>query len=102
MGEFNLNLINHHCQQLTGEFLDAMYSRMFYPLITNPTRITEHTATPIDNIFTNRIENHLKSGILFTDISDHFMARNLRQHGRRARASYQIRVIENLADIKYY
>ena len=48
-----------------------MYSRMFYPLINNPTRITEHTATLIDNIFTNRPENHLKSGILFTDISDH-------------------------------
>ena len=55
MGNFNINLTNYHCHASTGEFLDAMYSRMFYPLINNPTRITEHTATLIDNIVDLRI-----------------------------------------------
>jgi hypothetical protein len=43
------------------------------PLILRPTRITEHTATLIDNIFTNDIENIESStnGIIFSDISDH-------------------------------
>ncbi len=44
---------------------------MFFPLITRPTRITSHTATLIDNIFTNHIDHHLFTGLLFTDISDH-------------------------------
>ena len=45
----------------------------FLPLINKPTRITNHTATLIDNIFTNNLENieNSKNGIIFTDISDH-------------------------------
>ena len=71
MGDFNLNLMDSDCYSLTGEFLDEMYSNMFFPLITRPTRITSHTATLIDNIFTNHFHHHLKSGLLFTDILDH-------------------------------
>ncbi len=44
---------------------------MFFPLITRPTRITSHTATLIDNIFLNHLENFSFSGLLFTDITDH-------------------------------
>ena len=66
MGDFNFNLMDHHC-----EFLDGMYSNMFIPLITRPTRITSQTATLIDNIFTNQLSHCLRSGLLFTDISDH-------------------------------
>ena len=36
---------------LIGQFLDGMYSNMFFPLITRPLRITSHTATLTDNIF---------------------------------------------------
>ena len=38
MGDWNLNLINHHCHKVTSEILDLLYSRMFFPLITRPTR----------------------------------------------------------------
>ena len=51
LGDWNLDL--HHCHDTTGELLETMYSRMFFPLITRPTRITSNTATLIDNIFTN-------------------------------------------------
>ena len=71
MCDFNLNLMNHHSHQLTGAFLDIMYANMFFPLITLPTRITAHTATLIDNIFTNCSGKCLFSGLLFSDISDH-------------------------------
>ena len=33
-----------------------MYSSGFIPLITRPTRVTESTATLIDNIFTSRLK----------------------------------------------
>ena len=45
MGDFNLNLLNYDSHSLTCEFLDGMYSNMFIPLITCPTRITAHTST---------------------------------------------------------
>ena len=38
MGDWNLNLMNHSCHQATGKFLDLMFSKMFFPLITRPTR----------------------------------------------------------------
>ena len=47
-----------------------MYTNMFVPLITLPTRITSHSATLIDNIFTNDLENYAFSGLVLTDISD--------------------------------
>ena len=71
MGDFNLNLLNCENHKLTNEFLDIMYSNTFFPLITRPTRITSYTATLIDNIFTNNLDNYIFSGLFFTDISDH-------------------------------
>ena len=46
---------------LTSQFLDGMYSNVFFPLITRPSRITSHTATLIDNIFANNFFEHLRS-----------------------------------------
>ena len=53
MGDWNLNLINHHCHKAKSDFLDLLYSRMFFPPITCPTRITANKASSIDNIFAN-------------------------------------------------
>ena len=30
VGDWNLDLIKHHCHKSTGEFLEIMYSRMFF------------------------------------------------------------------------
>lgn len=48
-----------------------MYSNGFYPLVSKSTRITSHSATLIDNIFSNDPDNHKFSDILWSDISDH-------------------------------
>ena len=50
-----------------------MLCSSFIPLINRPTRITENSATLIDNIFTNchNVSNHI-TGIIPTDVSDHF------------------------------
>lgn len=42
-----------------------------YPKITRPSRVITHSATLIDNIVTNDIENNTVSGLLLSDISDH-------------------------------
>ena len=48
-----------------------MFSLGLYPLIDKPTRITDHSATLIDNIFTNELDSNINSGLLISDISDH-------------------------------
>ena len=55
--------------------MDGLYSCTFFPLITLPSRITSHSATLIDNIFTNHLtHNYLRAGLLLSDISDHLPA----------------------------
>ena len=44
---------------------------MFVPLIDKPTRITAHSATLIDNIFTNNLSDKAPNCILVNDLSDH-------------------------------
>ncbi len=41
------------------------------PLITRPSRVTTHSATLIDNIYTNVLETGTVSGLLINDITDH-------------------------------
>ena len=73
MGDFNINLLNHESHGQTAEFLEIMYTSFLFPLITKPTRVTSTTATIIDNIFTNNIqESHYYNGIFPVDISDHY------------------------------
>ena len=52
-------------------FLDLIYSYYLVPVILKPTRITETSATIIDSIMTNSNEK-IKTGIIVTDITDHF------------------------------
>ena len=73
LGDFNLNLLNADTHSPTQEFIDLMYSDSLFPTITKPTRVTSHSANLIDNIFCNNILNaQALSGILYTDISDHY------------------------------
>ena len=51
LADWNINLLCHSNHHATGEFLELMYSKTVFPLITRPTRITEHKASLIDNIF---------------------------------------------------
>ena len=66
-----LPLINHHCHKATSDFFDLLYSRMFFPLITLPTRIKANKASLIDNIFTNDPLRPSISGLFLNDISYH-------------------------------
>ena len=71
-GDFNINLLNAESHDDTSEFLDLMYTFGYVPLITKPTRITDHSATIIDNIIYNDINNlNSYNGILISDLSDH-------------------------------
>ena len=53
LGDFNVNLLNYNEYNQTNEFLDSLASKSFITLILQPTRITSHSNTLIDNIFSN-------------------------------------------------
>jgi hypothetical protein len=42
------------------------------PAITKPTRITISSATLIEQIYTNNVSIMANSGIIITDVADHF------------------------------
>ena len=57
-GDFNLNLIKYMQNTGVNQFLENILSKNFIPQITLPARITENTATLIDNIFTNSYKHN--------------------------------------------
>ena len=72
MGDFNIDLLQTDNDDLSGIFFDTLSSFGFRPLILQPTRVTSHSATLIDNIFTNDMSIISKGGNLTSSISDHF------------------------------
>ena len=71
LGDFNINLLNYHEHQPTNEFLDSLASNSIIPYILQPTRITSHSKTLIDNIFSNVLSFEAISGNITATISDH-------------------------------
>ena len=73
MGDYNLNLLNTQRHKLTADFVETVFSYSYIPLINKPTRVTDNSATLIDNILCNDIQNNeMTNGLLYVDISDHF------------------------------
>ena len=70
-GDFNLDILKHNTNHGTKYFLDTIYSLGLYPLIDRPSRITNHSSTLINNIFTNAKEYTNVSGLLINGITDH-------------------------------
>lgn len=54
------------------DFTNLLYSYLYFPTITKPTRINRTSASIIDHIWTNNTKNYVGSGIIYTQISDHF------------------------------
>ena len=69
-GDFNLDILNYDNNENTLNLLNSLSSQSLIPIITKPSRITNQTATLMDNIFINQ-PNGFVSGILISDISDH-------------------------------
>ena len=71
LGDIKENLLKCDEDKETSDYLDMLLSLGFMPIITKPTRITDHTATLVDHIYTNTPEKLIKSGLCLADISDH-------------------------------
>ena len=72
MGDYNINLLNFVTHQKTNDFVDNVISQGFIPHITKPIRITSNSATLIDHLYSNQNHPNYESGIIVTDVADHF------------------------------
>jgi hypothetical protein len=69
-GDFNIDLGSDRCVN-TDIFINELALAHFIPCINKPTRMLNNAATIIDHIWYNSIDDK-KSGVIKTDVSDHF------------------------------
>ena len=72
MGDSNINVLNVDSHIPTAEFSEMIFSHYGMPLINKSTRGKSGSATPIDNIFTNKISDNAYQGIMFTEYNRPF------------------------------
>ena len=69
---FNVNLLDYASHTPTSDFVNNFFSHSLLPCIHHPTRVSEHRASVIDNIYTNATNANITSGNILTQITDHF------------------------------
>ena len=70
--DHNLDLLKSGIHKQTRLFLTDLLEKNIYPTITRPTRISQNTATLIDNVFVSKnLHKYFESLIILDDISDH-------------------------------
>ena len=73
VGDFNINVFEFNESKMVQNFVDLMFRHDLIPTVNKPTRVTRNTITTIDHIITNSVINaEFKTGIIKTNISDHF------------------------------
>ena len=73
--DHNLDLLKCHIHQNTQSLIDIMMKNNMHPTIMRPMRITNTSATLIDNVFIDdKLFQSFDSCILLEDISDHLSA----------------------------
>ena len=72
-GDFNMNCLKYHENAKTKHLHDNIFEKGAIPIINRPTRISEHSASLVDNVLTTDIfNNSLKKVIIKPDVFDHF------------------------------
>ena len=73
VGDLNISSLDYSRNTHVCDFFNFVFQNGIFPVINKPTRVTKLSATIIDHIPTNAlIDSHIQSGIIKTDISDHF------------------------------
>ena len=70
-GDFNINLLEYNEHQPTNKVLDSLASNSIIPYFLQPTRLTGHSKTLINNIFSNVLSFETISGNITATISPH-------------------------------
>ena len=73
VGDLSLNSLDYSRNTYVCDSLNFVFQNSICLVIKRPTRLTKSSAIVIDHILTNSvIESHIQSGIIKTDVSDHF------------------------------
>ena len=72
LGDMNIDLLKYETHEATHNYLDQIFAHGFLPVITKPTRISNTSTTLIDHIYFNDIKAKFESGIIVTDVADHY------------------------------
>ena len=71
IGDMNINFLSYNSENKIADYLDTLFDLGVMPLITKTTRITDHTKTLIDHIYTNMPHKITRSGVCLADVCDH-------------------------------
>ena len=71
LSNFNVDLLKYDKHAGTNEFIDSLSSYMYFPCILHPARVTGHSQTITDNIFSNYVSKEAVCGNLTSTRSDH-------------------------------
>ena len=103
LGDYNIDILKINQNKYAENFINQLSSSFFYPLITKPTRITHNSASLIDNILTNRMDDDDIQGILYTDISDHLpvftIKRNVKLKDKGKKVKFRRITSANIDDL---
>ena len=70
--DHNLDLLHSDIHTPTHKFLNMLLDMQLFPIIMRPSRVTQKSATLIDNIFiSEKFQRDYDSALLVTDTSDH-------------------------------
>jgi hypothetical protein len=69
----NINLLNLNTDHSVANYHDTKLNNGFIQLITMETRIQGNHFSLIDHILSNTVNTNTKSGVLVSNISDHFI-----------------------------
>ena len=72
MGDMNIDLINVSHHDKTNSFIDSIFSLDYLRLIAKPTIIANTSATLLEHLYSNSINDQTINGIVLSDVSDHF------------------------------
>ena len=70
-GDFNMDLIKYESTAEFQDLINVMANHGFVQIISRPTRITDSSATLLDHVYTNNLDNTISSNIITLDLSDH-------------------------------
>ena len=73
VGDFNCDLLPENCTPLSRAILSLMNTNLLHQLISVPTRVTPHSKSLIDHVFSSILDEHQKTGVVKTHISDHYL-----------------------------
>ena len=73
--DHNMDFLKHSVHKRTHDFIELNLDNNLLPTITRPTRITNNSATLIDNIMVSQsLLMNIDSRIIIDDISDHLLS----------------------------